>query len=173
MGKRLIYLLCCLVVLSTARAALGDLVGYWKLDEGSGTKAADSSGKGNNGTLMNKPTWIPGVQGSALEFHGLGVAGGGGDYITIPHSASLDITGPISIALWIRPEADNPEANATTTAPMAKADQNASPSWSYQVRYGWGSTKPYMAFTFNTPTRAWAYVNQNLTLRVVPYRVLV
>ena len=33
------------------------LVGYWKLDEGSGTVAADSSGKGNTGTLTNTPAW--------------------------------------------------------------------------------------------------------------------
>jgi hypothetical protein len=34
-----------------------ELVGYWKFDEGSGTVAADSSGKGNTGTLNNTPTW--------------------------------------------------------------------------------------------------------------------
>jgi hypothetical protein len=147
-----------------AGAALGDLVGHWKLDEGTGTKIADSSGKGNDGTVTaGKPTWITGVQGAALEFHGLGVSGGGGDYITVNHSASLDIVGPTSMALWIRPSADDPEGKATTTAPMAKALSTASVSWSYQVRYGWGSTKPYMAFTFNTSPRAWAYVNKNLT----------
>ncbi len=46
---------------------------------------------------------------------------------------------------------------------MAKALSTASPSWSYQVRYGWGSPKPYMAFTFNTSPRAWVYVGQKLT----------
>jgi hypothetical protein len=150
-------------MLGTAPAASGELVGHWKLDEGTGTKAADSSGKGNDGTFFNKPTWIAGVQGSALEFHGLGVSGGGGDYINCGSNAILDIAGPISIALWIRPEADQPEAKATTTAPMAKAMSGMSPSWSYQVRYGWGSTKPFMSFTFNTTPRAWAYVNKNLT----------
>ena len=163
MSKRLVYLFCFLLVLATAGSSLGELVGHWKLDEGSGNKAADSSGKGNDATLVNKPTWIAGVLGSALEFHGLGVSGGGGDYITCPSSASLDVRGPISIALWIRPGADNPEGKGTETAPMAKALSTASPSWSWQVRYGWGSTKPYMAFTFNTTPRAWAYVNKNLT----------
>lgn len=32
-------------------------VGHWKLDEGSGTTAIDSSGNGNNGTLTNGPTY--------------------------------------------------------------------------------------------------------------------
>jgi len=151
--------LCVLVV---AGAAMGELVGHWKLDEGSGTTVLDSSGKGNDGTIVGNPTWVPGVTGKALEFHGLGAAGGGGDYINCGADASLNITSLISITLWIRPGADDPEGKGTETAPMAKALSTASPSWSWQVRYGWGSTKPYMAFTFNTSPRAWAYVGQNL-----------
>lgn len=33
------------------------LVGYWKMDEGTGTTTADSSGNGNKGTLVNSPKW--------------------------------------------------------------------------------------------------------------------
>ena len=36
------------------------LVGYWKLDEGSGTIAHDSSGYSNNGTLEGDPLWFTG-----------------------------------------------------------------------------------------------------------------
>ena len=32
------------------------LVGYWKLDDTSGTRAVDSSGYGNSGSLLNGPT---------------------------------------------------------------------------------------------------------------------
>jgi hypothetical protein len=153
--------------LGAAGTALGELVGHWKLDEGTGMKATDSSGKGNDGTLFNNPTWITGIKDGALEFHGTGFVGGGGDYISIASNATLDISGPFSIALWIRPGADDPEGKGTNggeTAPMAKADQNMSPSWSYQVRYGWGGApQPYMAFTFNTTPRAWAFVGQKLT----------
>ena len=165
MGKRVVCLLACLSVLGSASVAFGELVGHWKLDEGTGTKIADSSGKGNNGTVTaGSPTWIAGIKDGALEFHGLGVSGGGGDMITVPHSASLDITGPISMSLWIQPGADDPEGKATTTAPMAKALSTASPSWSFQVRYGWGGApQPFMAFTFNTTPRAWAFVGQKLT----------
>jgi len=38
-------------------SALSDLVGYWKMEEGTGTSTADSSGTGNTGTLANTPTW--------------------------------------------------------------------------------------------------------------------
>jgi hypothetical protein len=33
------------------------LVAYYKFDEGTGTTTADASGNGNNGTLINNPTW--------------------------------------------------------------------------------------------------------------------
>ena len=40
------------------------LIGYWKLDEGSGTLARDSSGQGNNGSLrgLQNSAWMPGKQ---------------------------------------------------------------------------------------------------------------
>ena len=167
MCKRLVFLFSLGAMLIIAANTSAELVGHWKLDEGSGTTAVDSSGKGNDGTFVNKPTWISGVNGSALEFHGLGVAGGGGDYINCGSGASLNITGPISITLWIRPDADDPEGKGTTTAPMAKAMSGMSPSWSFQVRYGWGGTpQPYMGFTFPAAggvPRAWAYVGKKLT----------
>ncbi len=34
------------------------LQGYWKLNDGSGLTAADSSGNANNGTLVNGPAWV-------------------------------------------------------------------------------------------------------------------
>ncbi|MDE1941402.1 MAG: fibronectin type III domain-containing protein, partial [Patescibacteria group bacterium] len=48
------------------------LVGWWKLDDGSGTTASDSSGSGNNGTISGSPlpTWTAGEIGGALGFSG-------------------------------------------------------------------------------------------------------
>jgi hypothetical protein len=35
-----------------------NLVGYWQLNEGSGTTAADITGHGHNGTLLSSPLWV-------------------------------------------------------------------------------------------------------------------
>ena len=55
---------------STASAADPSLVGWWKLNEGAGGAANDSSGYGNNGTLVGGPIWAAGQIGGGLEFDG-------------------------------------------------------------------------------------------------------
>ncbi|MGE5294131.1 MAG: LamG-like jellyroll fold domain-containing protein [Solirubrobacterales bacterium] len=118
----------------------------------------DSSGNGLNGTIVGNLTFGegPAGYGSAMIFANEA-------YVDCGNDPKLDITGEISLALWIRPDAEDPEGKGTETAPMAKATSTANPSWSWQVRYGWYSPKPYMAFTFNTSPRAWVYVGQKLT----------
>jgi len=74
------------------------LVGWWKLDETSGTTAADSSGNDNDGTLVNMDPatdWIGGQVGGALDFDGAN------DYVNCGNDSSLDITDEITIAFWI------------------------------------------------------------------------
>jgi len=44
------------------------LVGYWKFDEGSGTTASDSSGKGHDGTLENGVSWTTQGGGSTTYY---------------------------------------------------------------------------------------------------------
>ncbi len=74
MCKKLIYfvsfvLVLTLVLMSSAQA---DLIGYWKLDESSGTIAADSAGGDNDGTLIgDQLEWVAGRAGGALSFPGL------------------------------------------------------------------------------------------------------
>ena len=72
------------------------LIGYWNLNEGLGAVAYDSSGNGNNGTLMNSPTWVTGKYGNALSFSG------NGDYVDIPNSNSLNLTNELTIVFWAK-----------------------------------------------------------------------
>jgi hypothetical protein len=62
-------------------------VGYWNLDDATGTTAKDLSGNGNNGTLTNGPTWTTqGKYGGAVSFDG------SDDYVEIAGNSNLNIT---------------------------------------------------------------------------------
>ena len=71
--------------------------GHWKLDEGSGTTAYDSSGNGNHGTLTNGPSWTSGKIGGAVSFDGAD------DYVQVPDSNTLDLANALTLAMWIKP----------------------------------------------------------------------
>jgi hypothetical protein len=61
---------------------------------GSGTTWTDLSGLGNNGTLVNGPTYSSANQGSIL-FDGTN------DYVTLGTPTSLNITGSITVNSWV------------------------------------------------------------------------
>jgi hypothetical protein len=78
---------------------LRDLVGWWSLDDGPGsTVARDSSGNGNDGTLVRADpakAWIPGVSGTCLELLGAG-------HVQVPRSRTIDaITDEVTVSAWI------------------------------------------------------------------------
>jgi len=70
-------------------------VAHWKLDDGAGTIAVDSSGNGNDGVLMGDPQWAAGIIGGALDFDG------DGDYVDCGYDPLFDITGEITVAAWL------------------------------------------------------------------------
>jgi len=72
------------------------LIAKWKLDEVSGTTAADSTGA-SDGTLIGGPLWQPdgGIEGGAILLDGVD------DYIETPFV--LDpVGGPFSVFAWIK-----------------------------------------------------------------------
>jgi hypothetical protein len=107
MSKKLMYLISFLV-LSVVLTGMtkAELVGWWRLDEGSGTTAYDSSSNGNDASFEGSPAWVEdGKFGKALKFDG------SSDYLAAPDSESLDINADqLSIAAWINGE-DWPAAN--------------------------------------------------------------
>jgi large repetitive protein len=75
-----------------------ELVGYWRLDDGTGTMAHDWSGFGNNGTLVEFTGASPWTAGRAAG--GLAVEATG--YVNVEPSASINsITEQVTIAGWI------------------------------------------------------------------------
>jgi hypothetical protein len=75
------------------------LIGYWLLDEDSGSTAYDASGNGNNGSLNGGITQgEPGILGrSAYSFDG------SDDAVTISDSQILKLTGSLTISMWVNP----------------------------------------------------------------------
>jgi hypothetical protein len=75
------------------------LVGLWHFDEAAGsTVAADASGNGNDGNLVDldpATAWVAGRSGGALQIGGVG-------YVEVPLLPSIDgITAGVTAAAWI------------------------------------------------------------------------
>jgi hypothetical protein len=68
--------------------------GLWHLDD-SGTTATDSAPYGNNGLANGSASGGFGRFATSFSFDGVN------DYVEMPDSTSLDITGPITVEAWI------------------------------------------------------------------------
>jgi len=71
------------------------LIGHWPFDETSGVVAADSSEYGNDGTLLNGPTWDEGAVCGGLSLDG------STQYVSVPYSSELSLAGQMSFAAWV------------------------------------------------------------------------
>jgi hypothetical protein len=98
MCKKLLF--STLVVLTfnlvVANAVKADLIGWYKLDDGSGTVALDSSSYGNDGTLQGSPKWVDGWIGGALELNGTS------DWVEINGIADDLTENNFSVSAWIK-----------------------------------------------------------------------
>ena len=123
MCRRLIFLisvaaLAGLVLTSVAKAD-PNLVGWWKLDEGTGTTTVDSSDNSNDGSFgidafgnpdsNNAPQWADGRRGERALFFEFT---DGVDFVSCGNDVSLDINGPFTMMAWIRGPFDDWTANS-------------------------------------------------------------
>jgi hypothetical protein len=94
-------MLLVMVLTSGADADISEgLIGWWMLDEGTGTTVADSSGAGHDGFFVDStPEWVPGMYGTALEFDGT-------DKVEIPDHEDFHLTNAMSVVLWMQPGAE-------------------------------------------------------------------
>lgn len=114
---RLLATVCSFLLLSCI--AQGQLVSTgllaeYRITTGSGTTLVDSSGNGNNGTLVNSPTWISG--------EGLNFAASSSQYVTLPSGLAgsvktIQIFGNFDVNYTqpcdVRPLLGNTSASAT------------------------------------------------------------
>jgi hypothetical protein len=74
-------------------AVLAGMLGHWKMDETSGTIAADSSIHGRNATVIGTPAWVPGAVDNCLQLNGSGRA---------EVTSLLGVPQNITLACWAR-----------------------------------------------------------------------
>ena len=101
MSKKLIYLVSFALVFglaltSVTNAAQSGLVGYWRLEEGTGTAVGDASGNDNHGTLEGGAKWTTGKLDGGVYLDGVD------DYIEIPNLISEAGT----MGFWFKPDWD-------------------------------------------------------------------
>ena len=72
-------------------------IAAYAFDEGSGTTVTDQSGNGNNGTLANTTWASAGKYGGALSFNGTS------SRVTVPNSASLQLSTGMTLEAWVNP----------------------------------------------------------------------
>ena len=152
-------------------AGPNDAVGWWKLDESSGTTASDSSINGNGGILtsMDPSTdWVAGKIANALDFDGVD------DNVSLGNPSALQITGNQTISMWLKPNSFSARRN-----PYAKAfggegtiTQETNGTINYFYGTGGGNTTPYQGFNMTNPLvlNEWTHVAivrdlSNMTLR--------
>jgi len=97
-----------------------NLMGWWKLDETSGTTALDWSGHGHHGTFQGDPLWVDGYDGGALEFDGVD------DYVEIPYTTDPTT---YTITVWVKPARTGPANIVVRTSPSGPTVH-----WSHQLR---------------------------------------
>ncbi len=94
--------ICMLAMACAAQAALPDgLVAYYKLNATSGLTATDETGA-HDGTLTGSLAWVPGKDGSGLQF----IGGNGSPFVNL---GAWQTDGPagLALALWVKWDGTN------------------------------------------------------------------
>lgn len=166
------------IATSPTHAAPEGLIGAWKLDEGSGTTAADSSGNGNNGTIVRgtgtgSPAWVtPGHDTDspfALDFDGTGAATGSNS-VNLGNSAILDQLDNYTISLWVKFKPGYVGGGGTWANLIGRNSSGADWAWMIYVnssghirphhRNSDGSYAPLTDSSAVMPTGEWVHIEQ-------------
>jgi hypothetical protein len=110
-------------------------VGWWKLDEGSGTTAADSSGNNNTGTLVNGPAWstntaLPANDPYSLQFDG------STSYVEVQSSNLLELTSSLTLSAWINTPDPTAGGTGSTMGVIGKANAGGGSGYRLGVENG-------------------------------------
>jgi hypothetical protein len=145
-----------------------NLISWWKLDDGSGSTTSDSS-RSNHGLVSGGAVWTTGKINGALSF------GGGNGYVNCGNDTSLDITGSVSIAAWVRFDtlarsyqtilakrgsSDDITSNYSIRTGSTAASRNDELEFLYHDGSGWHI---YASSTANLTAATWYHVAATFT----------
>ena len=116
------------------------LVGYWSMNEGTGTVAGDGSGNGNRGILTGGPTWVDGKRGKAINFDG------GDDYVNAGSAGNFERTNSFTVSLWIK---RNPNPTVTEAVVAKEVGSGTFQGWGLLI-LGGAANDPYRINIANT-----------------------
>jgi len=165
MYRHISFLTAALLLLSIASQVMAqqdpDLLGWWKLDDGQGTMAADSSGKGHNGTIVNPngglgtggSVWVNDPErGMVIGFNGTDTSGACvTTTLTVP---AMTLENDFTWAFWAKQHNSQATNNDTILG----------------NRYG-GTTAPLQFIKF-TPTRFECYNDDGAYANGVNYNTI-
>ena len=136
------------------------LVGYWSMEDATGTTATDFSGNGNPGTLTNfaltglTSNWVPGKSGKALVFDGTNdyVSGSG---VTISNSA-------FTISAWIKSATYSADNQFFSLGSVGANDQSIHLRFTSATGFRFGMYNDDLNATFNAYANRWTLVTVTL-----------
>jgi chitodextrinase len=131
------------------------LVGAWAFNEGAGGTAADSSGLGNQGTVLGASWSTQGRYGGALSFNGTS------SLVQVADSASLDLTTGMTLSAWVMPTVSQSGWRTILQKQTDAYFLNASSGAGALRPAGggtFGSSTPYVAGPTASPVNAWTHV---------------
>jgi Concanavalin A-like lectin/glucanases superfamily len=135
------------------------LVGYWKLDENTGTAIADASGHGNNGTLVNGPTWVTGASLPSVNFDdtsGINLDGSN-DYASLGINSLPAINGSMTVAFWMY-YASIPSTQQNAVVLYCSGSSSLQLGFLSSKITAFGAGPVTMVAATSTPTSGWHHV---------------
>ena len=135
--------------LTNYRSGCSGLMSTWRLNDGSGTSAADSTGNGNTGTVTGTASWGAGPTGGFGAFNF-----SGSNYISCGDSQTLNTTSAISVTGWFKTS-----QAATATASVIRHDGHYTAL--QLTATGNGQTALWNNGVLNQVTFPWTYNDGN------------
>lgn len=135
----LVFICLMLTGQSYAKVDLKSAVAIWLFDEGKGDVAKDSTGNGNDGTLMSDPAWVDGKYGKALNLDGAK------SWVKISETDVFALQ-DFTITFFVNPGPQ--DENIVTLIDYDHTPAN----WVVQTENGMGSKKWYMGYRGNDAT---------------------